>query len=149
MKVPADVKGKEVVFDASGAVVGRLCAYAAKLSLSGANVRIANIEQAVFSGKKAYVVGKYAKRRHMTQKSNPEEAAKWPRRPDYFFKAVLRGMLPKRSSTGKLAASRIMAYIGVPAGLDISKALKIPDSDRRAPATITILEVCRNLGWNK
>jgi ribosomal protein uL13 len=141
---------QNVVFDGSGAIMGRLCALCAKSALKGSKVVVVNVEQAFFSGNRERLIGRYFGRRHMTQKANPEEAAKWPRRPDYFFKAVLRGMLPKHSARGKAAMSRVTAYIGVPGGVDVSKAAKVKGRDELgASAGITVLDLCRNLGWNK
>ncbi|HLC48171.1 MAG TPA: 50S ribosomal protein L13 [Candidatus Norongarragalinales archaeon] len=103
-----------IIYDATGAIAGRLAAIVAKMSLQGMEVVIVNAEMAVISGNPLQVRGVFSKRREMTNKANPEEASKWPRRPDLLLKRIITGMLPKHSGRGKAAASRIKAYIGVP-----------------------------------
>ena len=139
-------KPAALVIDAAGAPVGRVCAYCAKQALNGAKVDIVNVELSVITGNPEGVVEKYARRRHMTQKANPENAAKWPRRPDFLFKTILKGMLPKRTSRTKDALSRTRAHLGVPAGLE--KAEKFA-KERQASTGITLMELCRALGWNR
>ena len=148
-KQKQDKKPETVVFDGAGAILGRLCTRCAKLALQGSEVVVVNVENAFISGGSEHIISRYAARRHMTQKANPENAAKWPRRPDYFFKAVMRGMVPKHSARGKNALSRIIAHIGVPAGIDVSKALKVKNKDKLGSNGISILELCHKLGWNK
>ena len=134
-----------MLIDATGAVVGRLSAVVAKKSLNGAKIDIVNIEKAIMTGRPSKIIERYQKRRHMTQKSNPEEAAKWPRRPDYLFKTILKGMLPKRTSRTKDALGRVMAYIGVPAQFEGKPAEKF--AKKEAAAGITMQKLSRELGW--
>ncbi|MEK6954289.1 MAG: 50S ribosomal protein L13 [Candidatus Micrarchaeota archaeon] len=103
-----------IVIDADGAIVGRLAAIVAKRSLQGEEVVIVNAEKAVISGDPLKTKEKYYNRRQMTNKANPAEAAKWPRRPDLLLKRIITGMLPKHSGRGKAAGSRIKAFLGVP-----------------------------------
>lgn len=134
-----------LVIDATGAPVGRLAARVAKQALSGATIDIVNIDLCVITGNPEKIVAKYAGRRHMTQKANPEHAAKWPRRPDYLFKVILRGMLPKRTSRSQEALSRTMAHIGTP-----EKFKGLAEKFAKEPSEgITLIAVCRALGWNK
>jgi len=144
-QVKKTAKPAALVIDATGAPVGRLCARVAKQALGGATIDIVNIDLCVITGNPEKIVARYAGRRHMTQKANPEHAAKWPRRPDYLFKVILRGMLPKRTSRSQEALSRTMAHIGVPekfAG-KAEKFVKEPSEG------ITLIAICRALGWNK
>lgn len=154
-KTPKKPEPRHVIFDAEGAVIGRLCAVCAKLSLQGHKIDIVNIEKAVMTGRREYIIEMYRKRRHMTQKANPEEAAKWPRRPDYFFKNMLKGMLPKRTSRSKVAAGRTMAHIGVPAEF-AGKAEKFATAKfggkggkfvKKVVRGLTVAQICHELGW--
>lgn len=133
-----------VVLDATGAAAGRLAAFCAKAALSCAKVDVVNAEKAEISGDPVKVAQKYANRRHMTQKSNPENAAKWPRRPDYLFKTIVKGMLPKKKPGGKAALSRVTAHIGVPAQFE-GKARKFATKEQ--PKGISLDKLCRQLGW--
>ena len=144
-KVILGKQAKPIVIDVQGAPLGRVCAWAAKQSLNGNSVDIVNVDLCVITGDPKKIVEVYAKRRHMTQKANPEHAAKWPRRPDLLFKTIQHGMLPKRSSRGKAALSRIKVYLGVPAQF-AGKAERF----KKDPSTgISLMEICRALGWNK
>ncbi|MFH0971966.1 MAG: 50S ribosomal protein L13 [Candidatus Micrarchaeota archaeon] len=107
-----------MIIDATDAIVGRLATVAAKSALQGEEVVILNAEKAVISGDPLKTASKYYNRRGMTQKANPENAAKWPRRADLMFKRIIRGMLPKHSPRGKAAEGRIMVYLGVPKGFE-------------------------------
>jgi large subunit ribosomal protein L13 len=144
-KAPAGKAAKALVIDAEGAPIGRVCAWCAKQAINGATIDVVNIDTCVITGNPEKIVAVYAGRRHMTQKANPEHAAKWPRRPDLLFKTILKGMLPKRTSRGKVALSHVKAYLGVPAQF-AGKAEKF----KKDPSTgITLMEICRALGWNK
>ncbi len=104
-----------MIIDATGAILGRLTAQVAKAALEGQNVVIVNSEKIVISGDPVMTVAKYKGRRGMQDKADPEKGPKWPKRPDYLYKRILRGMLPKHSARGKAALSRVKAYLGVPA----------------------------------
>ena len=103
-----------ITIDAEGAVAGRLAAYVAKKLLQKEQVTIINVEKAVFSGNPDQIIGVYYKRRGMTNKANPEKARKWPRRPDFFFKNIVFGMLPRTNRRKQLLAN-LKAHIGAPA----------------------------------
>ncbi len=113
-----------MIIDAKDAIVGRLAAFAAKKALQGEEVIIVNSEKALISGNPLNTVRKYSGRRGMTQKANPENAAKWPRRADLLLKRIIRGMLPKHSPRGKAAEERVKAFLGVPKNYE-GKAQKI------------------------
>ena len=131
-----------MIIDAQNAIVGRVATFAAKQALQGEDMIILNAEKAVISGNPLEVRTKYANRRHMTQKANPENAAKWPRRPDLLFKRIIRGMLPKHSGRGRDAAKKIKVYLGVPKGME-GKGEKFKfTADRLANKFITMQDIC-------
>ncbi|MBU1197674.1 50S ribosomal protein L13 [Candidatus Micrarchaeota archaeon] len=103
-----------MIIDASQAIVGRLAATAAKAALEGEDVIIIHIEKAVLSGDPKAIVERYMKRRRIQNKANPDQSTKWPKREDYLFKRIVRGMLPKHSERGTQALKRVMAYRGAP-----------------------------------
>lgn len=144
-RVKKEKKLEEEVFDASGAVVGRLAALSVKKLLSGKRVVLLNAEKAVISGDPKGVVERYSGKRGMQNKSNPEHSPKWPRRPDFLYKKIVSGMLPKKPR-GRIAFKNLRIYIGVPSEYAGRKAQQyaIKDSFRKS---ITLGEICERLGW--
>ncbi len=130
--------------DADGMIVGRLAAFCAKQALKGEVVNVFNVEKSVFSATSEKVLfTKYLKRRGIQNKADPEKSAKWPRRPDFFFKKIVSGMLPD-GRRGKDALKRIKVFLtsgGVKPELKNSNSLKVK--------TVTLKELCAKLGWNE
>ena len=136
-----------IVYDASNAVAGRLAAVVAKKLIQGEEVVVVNSEKAVFSGPADRLIKTYYKRRGQRNMSNPEHSAKWPRRPDLFYRRVVIGMLPKNTSRGRIALSKFRAYMGVPKEYE-GKAEKFKsDASKLKCKQVTVLEICEALGW--
>ncbi|MBI5036837.1 50S ribosomal protein L13 [Candidatus Micrarchaeota archaeon] len=134
-----------VVLDAKGAVIGRLAASVAKKLLLKEEVVIVNAEQAVFSGSADFIIGRYERRRTMTDKSDPEHGLKMPRRPDLFLRNIIKGMLPKRATRMKEALSRLRVYLGVPE--EVKSAEQFVSKKPRL--SVSLDTVCRRLGWTR
>ena len=104
------------VIDATGLILGRLAAKAAKLALLGEEIAIVNCEKAVISGKPELVLSEYKKK--LARKSGTRAGPFIPKRADMYVKRTIRGMLPKKhwseESRGRKAFSRIKCYLGVP-----------------------------------
>ena len=140
-----------MIVNAENALVGRLSVMVAKKLILGEEVAVVNVEKAVFSGEAAKVVEVYRKRRGMQNKANPEHSAKWPRRPDYLFKRIVGGMLPKKPS-GEAALKRLKAYMGVPA--ELTEKAKSAETPKKKAAgllcdSISLGEMCARLGWKQ
>lgn len=134
-----------MIIDAKNAIVGRLSAIVAKKALQGEDIVIVNSEYAVISGDPLKTREKYYKRRGMTQKANPENASKWPKRADMLLKRIIKGMLPKHSERGKDAARKIKAFLGVPAEFE-GKAEKFAfTSERLGGKFITLDELIKGI----
>jgi len=133
-----------MIIDAKDAIAGRLAAFAAKKALQGEDISIVNAESAVISGDPLMTRRKYSGRRHMTQKADPENAAKWPKRPDLLFKRMIRGMLPKHSGRGKAAGRKIKVYMGIPKGMEKAEKF-VYTSERLANKFITMKELCEGI----
>ncbi|HII38988.1 TPA: 50S ribosomal protein L13 [Candidatus Micrarchaeota archaeon] len=138
-----------MIIDATNTIMGRLATRVAKLLLKGEKVEVVNIEKTVFSGDPKQIVERYRARRGMQNKSDPEKSAKWPRRPDYLFKRILRGMLPK-NRTGEIVLHNFIAHVGVPSELADKKIERIETKEATALDCrhITLLQVSKQLGWN-
>lgn len=133
------------IIDATGSIVGRLAATAAKETIKGGEVAIINIEKAAFTGEPRMVVAKFEARRAVQQKGNPEKSPKWPRRPDMLFRKIVDGMMPKHTSRTKAAFKRLHVYLGTPAELAGKPAEKM---EKKVDCkTVTLLQLCRSLGW--
>ncbi len=135
-----------IVYDADGAVVGRLAAQVAKKSLAGEEVAVVNVEKAVITGSSPRIYEKFRDRRNIQQKSNPEESVKWPRRPDLLFKRILKGMLPKKKARGRVAFKLVKAHLGVPKEFAALPKEKWGVKPIRGSKT-TLLNLCEQLGW--
>lgn len=134
-----------MIIDGTNAIVGRLCAKVAKAALNGETIDIVNAEKAVISGNPLTTRSKYSARRGMTQKANPEQANKWPRRPDMLLKRIVRGMLPKHSGRGKEALRRIKTHLGVPKEFE-GKAVPFEyTSDALSGKFISLQELSENI----
>lgn len=137
-----------MVIDATDAITGRLSAFIAKKLINGEEVVLLNTEKAVISGNPKRTVNVYHKRRGMRNLGNPENASKWPRRPDYLFKRILQGMLPKQTSRGKNALKKFRAELGAPQKYENEKIEKFKYTKEKLNCkTISLKELCTNLGW--
>ncbi len=100
-----------MLIDATNLIVGRLASYAAKRALKGEKIDIINAEHAVITGSKKNILTHYLRK---MRRGHPYAGPFFEKRPDYFMKRTIRGMLPYKQEKGRLAFKRIMCYIGVP-----------------------------------
>ena len=132
--------------DATNAIIGRLCSYAAKQALLGKKINIYNCENAVISGPKNYTFERY---HHLIEDTGqPFRGPNYPKRADMFVRRIVRGMVPFRQTRGIEAFKRIMCYISAPADLK-DKIKKHEPADMKRLNTvkfITIKELIRRLG---
>ncbi len=140
-----------VVVDADSQVLGRVASRAAKMLMDGRKVAVLNAEKAVISGNKINIIKKYRTRLNLQDKANPEHSPYWPRRPDMFFKRIVRGMLPYRMPKGKDAYRKLLVFTGVPEEFKGVKAAEIERKDARAMyvKTITLKELSALLGYSR
>ncbi len=138
-----------MIIDAEGNSVGRLGSFVAKNLLKGEKIIIINAEKAIISGNKQDIIKKYLVRRSLKQKANPEHSPKWPRRPDLLLKRIIRGMLPYDKAKGRSAYKRLRVYLGIPKQLEeeIKKEKPINLEKKEYKKYITILDLCKELGW--
>jgi len=136
----------EVSINANNLILGRIASYAAKKALLGNNVLIFNCENAVITGNRKYILGRYSHRREI---GNPSNGPFLPRMPDRFVRRAIRGMLPYKKPRGKEAFKRIMCYIGVPEKFKDKKMITIPAADVAKTKSLRYLDVktiCKNIG---
>jgi len=119
----------DVVYDAAGAVEGRLASIVAKSLIEGKKVAVVNVEQAVISKPIDSVVKWLEPWYSMRTWINPRRHS--PKKyvtPEGYFRTSVRNMLPVSQMKGREAYSRLRVYAGSPAGL--RQELEKPDSVR-------------------
>ncbi|MBD3310041.1 50S ribosomal protein L13 [Candidatus Woesearchaeota archaeon] len=134
-----------MIIDATDLIAGRVATVAAKTALLGEKVDIVNCEKGVIAGKKDYILHAYRNKMHRGTFKGPY----LPRRPDLFYKRLIRGMLPYKKQRGGQAFDRIRCHIGVPENLKDQKADTIETANvQKLPNLnyLTIRDICKFLG---
>jgi large subunit ribosomal protein L13 len=142
-------KTQQIVVDATNCVAGRMCSHVSKLLLQGNRVAIVNAEKAMLSGNRYMTIGLYKEHLEINSVTNPIHGPFHPRRPDTILSKMVRGMVPKRKSSGIEAHKRLRVYIGVPEEIKKEKMESFPDSKITKPESyyITIGDVAKQIGW--
>ncbi len=100
-----------MIVDASGLIMGRLAAFAAKNALKGEKVDIVNCENAIVTGNKRNVIEKY---KHQRSRGGPFHGPFIGRQAHMLLKHVIKGMLPHKQARGREALARIKCHLSVP-----------------------------------
>ncbi|MEM3412145.1 MAG: 50S ribosomal protein L13 [archaeon] len=132
-----------VVFDLEGCILGRVASRVAKEALEGKQVWLINVEKAVITGDPEMVINKYRQRFSIKNIAKPEHSPSRSRRPDLFVSKIISGMLP-RSKRGKEAQKRIKVFMGHKDLKENPKKIFICPENKK---NITVLNICRALGW--
>jgi large subunit ribosomal protein L13 len=140
-----------VYIDATNQIAGRLSSKIAKLVLSGKKVVVVNAEKALISGSRTSVINQWKERLELSSRVNPIYGPIHPRRPDNILRRMVRGMVPRKKPKGATAMKRLRVYVGVPSGIDTSKATKFEDTNatRPIPVYVTMADLSKSLGWNE
>ncbi|MGI0037708.1 MAG: 50S ribosomal protein L13, partial [Nitrososphaera sp.] len=105
---------KQIVVDATNCIAGRMCSHVSKLLLQGNRVAIVNAEKAMLSGNRYKTIELYKEHLEINSVTNPIHGPFHPRRPDTMLSKMVRGMVPKRKTSGVEAHQRLRVYIGLP-----------------------------------
>lgn len=145
----AAAANKQIVVDATNCIAGRMCSHVSKLLLTGNKVSIVNAEKAMLSGDRYKTIELYKEHLEINSVTNPIHGPFHPRRPDTILSKMVRGMVPKRKTSGIEAHQRLRVYIGVPEEMKNTKLETFADSKIRKPESyyITIGEVAKQIGW--
>jgi large subunit ribosomal protein L13 len=142
---------KTIVVDGTNHIAGRLSSHVAKLLLGGNRVSIVNCENIMISGNRRSIMEEYKKFLEISSIINPKFGPFHPRRPDTIITKMVRGMLPRKKSSGQDAFKRLRAHIGVPSelkGLD-----KIQFDDAKITKSVsnytTMAELGQSVGWTR
>ena len=140
-----------LIVDGTNMIAGRLCSRVAKLLLQGNRVSIVNSENIMISGSRKSIIKSYREFLEIASINNPKFGPFHPRRPDTIITKMVRGMLPKEKSSGKVALKRLRAYLGVPKELRSLTRMRFEDAKIRQPAPYytSMGELGRMIGWHE
>jgi large subunit ribosomal protein L13 len=143
------VNRQQIVVDAANCVAGRMCSHVSKLLLQGNRVAIVNAEKAMLSGDRYKTIQLYKEHLEINSVTNPIHGPFHPRRPDTILSKMVRGMVPKRKTSGLEAHQRLRVFIGVPEEMKKAKMESFEDSKITKPESyyITMAEVAKQIGW--
>jgi large subunit ribosomal protein L13 len=142
------------VIDATDTIMGRLASYSAKELLNGEKIVIVNAEKSIISGSREFIFEKYAHRRERSSVINPLRfGPKYPRRPDAILRRAIRGMLPWKRTTGRVAFKNLRVYIGTPNELKEKGGtpITLPEANfkkLKVPKYVRLGELSKHLGAN-
>ena len=142
-------KGHLVTIDAANCIAGRICSRVSKILLQGKMVSIVNAEKAMLSGNKYATIEAYKKNLEVSSATNPIHGPFHPRRPDTILTRMVRGMLPKRKSNGKVALKKLRVYNGIPEKLKKTDFETFDDCKiSKSPSYyVTMGEIAKQIGW--
>ena len=140
-----------IIVDGTNLIAGRLCSHVAKLLLEGNSVAIVNSENIMITGNRKSIIEAYRKFLEIASINNPKFGPFHPRRPDTIITKMVRGMLPKKKSSGKTALKRLRAYLGVPNELRSLTRTQFDDAKIRKPSPYytSVGELGRMVGWHE
>ena len=144
------ISNQIMTVDAKDCIAGRMCSHISKLLLKGHHVRVVNAEKSRISGNRYKTIEIYKEYLEIASNTNPIHGPFHPRKPDKIITRMVRGMLPKRKSSGLTALKRLRVYISIPPELKNTKLETFEDSKIRKPASyfITLGELSKQIGWN-
>lgn len=142
-------KPQILTIDAKDCIAGRMCSHISKLLLQGNHVRVVNAEKSMISGNRYKTIEEYKEYLTIASNTNPIHGPFHPRMPDRILTRMVRGMLPKRKSSGLTALKRLRIYVAVPPDLKKAKLETFEDSKIRKPSSyfITLGELAKQIGW--
>jgi large subunit ribosomal protein L13 len=103
----------------------------------------------MLSGDRYKTIQLYKEHLEINSVTNPIHGPFHPRRPDTILSKMVRGMVPKRKTSGLEAHKRLRVFIGVPEEMKNAKTESFEDSKITKPESyyITMGEVARQIGW--
>jgi large subunit ribosomal protein L13 len=138
-----------IIVDIANCIAGRTCSRISKLLLEGNKVSVINAERAMISGDRYKTIESYKEHLEITSVTNPIHGPFHPRRPDTILTRMVRGMIPKRKTSGVEAFKQLRVYIGVPEKLSREQPQVFEDCRIRKPESyyISVGDVAKQIGW--
>lgn len=142
---------RPIVVDATNHIAGRLASNVAKLLLQGNRVSIVNCENIMISGSRSNIIKEYRDFLKIASIINPKHGPYHPRRPDTILTRMIRGMLPRKKTSGLEAHKRLRTYIGTPKELGSSEKIKFEKAmiTRASANYTTMANLGRTIGWTE
>ena len=142
---------RPIVVDATNHIAGRLSTHVAKLLLKGNRVSIVNCEKIMLSGTRSNIIKEYRDFLEIASILHPRHGPFHPRRPDTIMKRMIRGMLPRKKTSGISAHKRLRTYIGSPKELGAFEKIQFEKAKiRRAAANYTTMsQLGKVIGWTE
>ena len=147
----ADDAPRHIVVDSTDHIAGRLASYTAKMLLQGNRVTLVNCEKIMISGTRASIISEYRDFLEISSILHPRHGPFHPRRPDTIMDRMVRGMLPRKKSSGRAAHKRLRTHIGVPREAKTLKKIQIEKAriTRTAAGYTTMADLGRTIGWTE
>lgn len=144
-------KNGPIVVDATDHIAGRLASNVAKLLLKGNHVSIINCENIMISGSRKNIIQEYRDFLEIASILHPEHGPYHPRRPDTIISRMVRGMLPRKKSSGQAAHDRLRAYIGSPKELKSFERIQFEKAKitKSSAYYTTMSDLGRTIGWTE
>lgn len=130
-----------IVIDATNGTLGRLASYSAKQALLGKEIVIVNCNDAVVTGHRKDILGKYRKAR--ARGGSSLKGPHFPKSPERIIKRTIRGMLSYKKGRGLSAFKRIKCYNETPAEFEDAK--KVKAGKQKTAKTTKLSEISRLL----
>lgn len=142
---------KPIVVDGTDHIAGRLASNVAKLLLQGNRVSIVNCENIMISGSRSNIIKEYRDFLEIASILHPKHGPFHPRRPDTIITRMIRGMLPRKKSSGITAHKRLRAYIGTPKELKPFEKTQFEKAKitRTSANYTTMADLGRTIGWTE
>ena len=142
---------RPIVVDATNHIAGRLASNVAKLLLQGNRVSVVNCENIMISGSRSNIIKEYRDFLKIASIINPKHGPYHPRRPDTILTRMIRGMLPRKKTSGLEAHKRLRTYIGTPKELGSFEKIKFEKAmiTRASANYTTMANLGRTIGWTE
>lgn len=135
------------VVDGENMIFGRLASQIAKRLVRGEEIHLINAEKLIIIGNPKQITQRYLTKRGLRHKGTPERSPVWSKVPHLLVKRMVRGMLPMKSSRGKVALGRLRVYTGNPKRLEQNTKLENATFDGMSKH-VTVYEICKSIGYS-
>lgn len=99
------------IIDAENHIAGRLATVIAKRIMKGEEIVVVNAEKIIITGERDSVLAAYKQKKDL---GNVKSGPFFPRRADLIMKRTVRGMIPWKTTSGRMAYRRLKVFVGVP-----------------------------------
>lgn len=144
-----NTRTKTFYVDASGQIAGRLCSRVAKLLIDGNSVVMVHAENALFSGNRSSIMGDFFDRLRIASVVHPKHGPFHPRTPTGILTRMVRGMIPRRKSSGEAALKRLRVYGDIPSELTKAVFISFDDAKATKPLAyyVALGDIASRIGW--